>query len=172
MPKRKVATGLLNIKISNLIIFIALILLGCNVSPEVAEKCPDALYSKITEQEILAKMQPEFYDALSGSGKAAMKISQELAKWILPVKGKIHPFEKWQRMGAENGYANAQHAYAQTLWSKRGHGKKEFYSIRAKYWAKRAADQGILQGKELLESFEAEEREEKKTNSPSSSVGQ
>jgi hypothetical protein len=151
-------------KFSAIILFL---LLGCQEKPNtIVEEDPFLkLRPKFTEEQILNRMRPDFYEALSGNGKAAMNISFELSKWISPAKRKIHPFEKWQRIGAENGYANAQHAYAQTLWYKRDHGDKEFYSTRAKYWAKRAADQGFLPGKEALERMEADEREEQQTNS-------
>jgi hypothetical protein len=143
-------------KANNIIIFVALFFVGCHASPEIAEDDPNAMYPNVTEKEIIAKMQPEFYEALSGSGPAAMKISMALAKNILPTKGKVHPFEKWQRMAAENGYRSAQDAYAQTLWSKRNSGNYEYYSIRARYWAERAAAQGLEPSKELLKIFDAE----------------
>jgi spore germination protein GerM len=166
--------GLSIMKLSNFLTISIVLLLNTNVTALARENSAANMFPLFTEEDILNEMRPQFYEALSGSGSAAMKISQALAEKILPQKNKTHPFEKWQQIAAENGYKNAQHAYAQTLWSKRNTGDKIYYSLRAKYWAKKAADQGFLPGKSLLESFEAEEREEKKSNSlkraPSSSV--
>jgi hypothetical protein len=110
-----------------------------------------------TEAEVLSHMKPALKAAMEGSGEAAMNISYALAREMGPVKSTIHPAEEWERIGAENGYANAQHAYAQTLWSRRKQG--EIYSMRARYWAKRAAAQNFLPAKELLDMFDTEENQ-------------
>ena len=116
----------------------------------------NVIANPVTEKDILVKMKEQYVKALSGSGSAAMEISQALAEKILPQKNGIQPFEEWQRIAAENGYKNAQHAYAQTLWSKRKASK--YYSIRARYWAERAAIQGFAPATELLKIFDNEER--------------
>lgn len=116
----------------------------------------NVIASPVTEKEILINMKEQYVKALSGSGSAAMEISQALAEKILPQKNGIQPFEEWQRIAAENGYKNAQHAYAQTLWSKRK--ASQYYSLRARYWAQRAAVQGFEPAIELLKIFDNEER--------------
>jgi TPR repeat protein len=86
--------------------------------------------------------------AMSGSGDAALTIAQFASRET--ANQQTH--EKWLLIAAENGNPTAQHAYAQILWaSSRG---DKINRIRARYWAKRAADQGFESGKKLLDYFD------------------
>ena len=85
-------------------------------------------------------------EALGGSGEAALRLYKYYRKIALDPKSAIY----WAQVAAENGDPIGQYTFGLELLEL----KDEQSETRARYWMRRAADQGNSRARDVLDRLE------------------
>jgi hypothetical protein len=87
--------------------------------------------------------------ALEGSPDAAQRLYRYYRKVALNSEAAVY----WAQIAADNGDATGQYAFGLELLER----KDEDSAVRAKYWIRRAAEQGNSRARDVLDRLEREQ---------------